>query len=102
MQRALNDFAKTMREHDLAPEMAEYRIEDHLAAACEEMEKELDVLGGYIEEKVIRADFIAKAKIDLDAIKKKRKEKARTVLETALRLSESIRDSRVDELVRVL
>ncbi len=66
------------------------------------MEAELDVLGGYIEERVIRPEFIARAKADLDAIKKKRKEKVRAVLQAALRLSESIRDARMDELLLVL
>jgi hypothetical protein len=98
----LADFARTMREHELAPEMAAYRIDDHLAAACEEMEAEIDVLAGYIEENVVRPEFVAKAKAELEATKKKRREKARAVLDLALRLSESIRNARIDELVRVL
>lgn len=66
------------------------------------MEIELDRFGCWIESSFINKECIQRAKADLDATKKRRREKARTVLALALKLSESLRNARVDELVKVL
>ena len=60
------------------------------------MEAEIDVLGRFIEEKVVRPEFVARAKADLEAVKRNRREKAKGVMELALKLSESMRDARID------
>ena len=60
------------------------------------MEAEIDVLGRFIEEKVVRPEFVARAKADLETVKRNRREKARGVMELALKLSESMRDARID------
>jgi hypothetical protein len=37
----LNDFAKSMREHEMAQEMIHFKMEEHLASAIRQMESEL-------------------------------------------------------------
>lgn len=102
MERMLTDFAKAMREHDMHAEMDQFNKEEFLASAIEEMEIELDRFGCWIESSFINKDSIQKAKADLDATKRRRKDKVRAVLDLALKLSESLRNAKVDELLGVL
>jgi hypothetical protein len=102
VQRMLVDFAKAMRDHDMTVEIAAFRMEEHLASAVEDMETELDRFGCWIETSFINKECIQRAKADLEATKKKRHEKARAVLDLTLKLSESLRNARIDEMVKML
>lgn len=76
--------------------MAGFRVEEHIASAVVFMEQELDKFSQWIESNIINKEEIRKAKEALDQHKHIRREKIRSVMGLVLRLTDSMRNKRID------
>lgn len=82
--------------------MAGFKMEEHVASAIAFMEQELEKFSQWIENNIINKEEIRNAKEALDQHKRTRKEKIRNVMGLVLRLTESIRDKRIEEMEKIL
>jgi hypothetical protein len=102
LKKLLSDFAKSMVDHDMSEEMANFKMEEHLASAFAFMEVDLERLSCWLETSLVNMEFIKKTKAELEASKQKKLVKLRHVMGLALKLSESIKNARIEELQKLL